>query len=384
MLPPEEITPPEYPFQKICSDYFSFNNCDYVVIVDRYSNWPLLFRSESGAMGLIKRLRETFVTFGVPEELTSDGGPQFTSGRTKEFLQSWGVHHRVTSVANPHANSRAEIAVKTVKRMLMDNTGPTGSVDVDKFQRAMLIYRNSIDPETKASPALILFGRPIRDPIPIVMGRYCPHETWQETTMNREKALAKRHSREHEKWSEHTHILPALCVGDHVYIQNLVGNHPKRWERTGVVVEVRQHHQYVIKVDGSGRVTLRNRQFLRKFIPFTKQSTDDIIAQHVLPATTSTKSPQQNPESLETVPEPPSDTANDKCSREVSTTHNPSTAQSLPLVSADYAAPSPTTETITSKTSEKKIPRALARLMPFNDPGEKENEPRRVTRRRNN
>ena len=293
MMPPEDISPPEYPFQKICSDYFSYNNVDYVVIVDRYSNWPMVFKSESGAQGLVKRLREVFVTFGVPEELTSDGGPQFTAWKTKEFLESWGVHHRISSVANPHSNSRAEIAVKTVKRMLMDNTGPSGSIDVDKFQKAMLIYRNSIDPETKASPALVLFGRPIRDAIPIVMGRYCPHDTWKETRAHRERALAKRHSREHEKWSEHTHHLPPLRVGDHVYLQNLVGNHPKRWERTGVVIEVRQHHQYVVKVDGSGRVTLRNRGHLRKFTPFMKLSSDDIISQHTLPATTSTSPLQE-------------------------------------------------------------------------------------------
>jgi len=30
---------------------------------------------------------------------------------------------------------------------------------------------------------------------------------------------------------------------------------------------VRQFDQYVVKVDGSGRVTLRNRKFLRKYIP---------------------------------------------------------------------------------------------------------------------
>ena len=233
MQPPSEPSQPDYPFQMLCSDYFTHNNHDYVVIVDRYTNWAMVFRSESASEGLIKRLRETFVTCCVPEELTSDGGPQYTSGKTQEFLRSWGVRHRITSVANPHANCQAEIAVKTVKRMLMDNTSPTGSLDVDKFQRAMLIYRNSIDPETKASPAMILFGRPIRDHIPIPMGRYCPHNTWQETSAYREKALAKRHSREHEKWSEHTKTLPPLRVGDHVYLQNLVGNHPNRWERTG-------------------------------------------------------------------------------------------------------------------------------------------------------
>ena len=163
-------------------------------------------------------MRDVFTTFGVPTELTSDGGPQFTAAVTTEFLRSWQVRHRLTSVANPHANTRAEVAVKTVKRMLMTNTSPSGSLNVDSFQRAMLIYRNSIDPETKASPALIVFGRPIRDPIPTPIGKYCPHMTWQETMINREIALAKRHSREHEKWSEHTRELKPLQIGDQVCV----------------------------------------------------------------------------------------------------------------------------------------------------------------------
>ena len=98
-----------------------------------------------------------------------------------------GVHHRLTSVGNPHANSRAEIAVKTVKRMLMANTLPSGSLDADPFKRAMLIYRNSIDPITKSSPAMAVFGRPVRDPIPAPLGRYCPHRTWEITADYREK-----------------------------------------------------------------------------------------------------------------------------------------------------------------------------------------------------
>ena len=56
-------------------------------------------------------------------------------------------------------------------------------------------------------------------------------------------------------------------VGDHVRIQNQVGNHPNQWDKTGVVVVVRQYHQYVIRVDGSGRITIRNRRLLRKYIP---------------------------------------------------------------------------------------------------------------------
>ncbi|KAK3769237.1 hypothetical protein RRG08_005184 [Elysia crispata] len=56
-------------------------------------------------------------------------------------------------------------------------------------------------------------------------------------------------------------------VGDYVRIQNQIGSYPLKWDKTGRVIEVRQFDQYAVKVDGSGRVTLRNRKFLRKYSP---------------------------------------------------------------------------------------------------------------------
>ncbi|CAG2237418.1 unnamed protein product [Mytilus edulis] len=85
MQPPSDITPPDYPFQMICSDYFTYNSNDYVVIVDRYSNWPMVYKSESGAEGLVKRLRETSVHLESPEELTSDEVHSSQQGRLKSF-----------------------------------------------------------------------------------------------------------------------------------------------------------------------------------------------------------------------------------------------------------------------------------------------------------
>lgn len=37
--------------------------------------------------------------------------------------------------------------------------------------------------------------------------------------------------------------------------------------RTSIVIKVRQFDQYVVKVDGSGRVTLHNQKFLWKYLP---------------------------------------------------------------------------------------------------------------------
>ena len=268
--PPAQPAEPQYPFQQLAADYFHYGGKNYLVIVDRYSHWPMAYRAENGSAGLIKILREVFSTYGVAEELASDGGKEFTAEETQKFFRSWSVHHRLSSVAFPHSNCRGELAVKQIKRIITSNISPSGSLDIDSFHKGILSYRNTIDPITKFSPAMAVFGRQMRDGLPVLPGKYNPHNTWKELLDHREKALAKRHVAHHEAWSEHTKKLPPLGVGAKVFIQNQVGNNPRRWERTGTVVETKDHDQYNVKVDGTGRLTLRNRRFLRQFSPIPR------------------------------------------------------------------------------------------------------------------
>ena len=60
--------------------------------------------------------------------------------------------------------------------------------------------------------------------------------------------------------------LPDLKVGDMVQIQNQHGNNPKRWCKSGKIVERLEFNQYLVKVDGGGRLTRRNRRFLKKIV----------------------------------------------------------------------------------------------------------------------
>ena len=58
------------------------------MIVDRYLNWPIISRSTGGAIGLIRYLPHAFMTYGTPEGLALDGGPEFTSVETRvQFLE---------------------------------------------------------------------------------------------------------------------------------------------------------------------------------------------------------------------------------------------------------------------------------------------------------
>ena len=127
-------------------------------------------------------------------------------------------------------------------------------------------YRN-----TKLSPTQYVFSRPIKDFIPILLGCYKPHPTWSDSLATREEALRNRHVMAVERWTEHTKRLPPLVVADHMRIQYQAGPHPTKWVKTGIVIVVHQFDQYVVRIDGSGRITTCNRKFLRKYIPVHTQ-----------------------------------------------------------------------------------------------------------------
>ena len=204
---------------------------------------------------------------GLPETLSSDGGPEFTSSCFKQLLLDYGIFHRISSAYNPHSNCRAEIAVKLMKRLIRENVSSFGSLDNAKITRALLQHRNTPDRDTGLSPAQLLLGRNLKDFLPTPPGRQKLGLIWKKTLEAREVALQHRSKSAEAVWVEHTRGLPPLKIGDHVIVQNQHGNYPNKWDNRGVVVEVLQFHQYKIRLDGSWQSTLRNRKFLRKFTP---------------------------------------------------------------------------------------------------------------------
>ena len=56
--PPKPIPLPDYHFQMVSSDYFSYSGHKYLVAVDRYSGWPLVVRArDETAEELVRVLR---------------------------------------------------------------------------------------------------------------------------------------------------------------------------------------------------------------------------------------------------------------------------------------------------------------------------------------
>ena len=277
--PPVPPVVPEYPFQHVCADYFHYGGHSFGVVVDRFSNWFQVYESAAGAKTLVAVARELCRDFGVPETLTSDGGPEFKAGEFQDFLKQHGIQHRLSSVAFPHANCRAELAVKTAKRLIRENVSADGKLNHTRLTRALLTYRNTPDRATDRSPAELLLGRQLRDflpgsqPSPPLRNSSNLSQTWQDVARWREMALSSRSTKAQERLSEHARDLPELDIGTHVLVQNQNGNNPRLWDKRGVIVEVLPFRQYRVMIDGSRRITLRNRKFLRAFTPVhSKQS----------------------------------------------------------------------------------------------------------------
>ena len=272
--PSEPNEPPSCPFEQIFADFFDFGGHHYLVAGDRLSGFTEVFytptgSSNSGARGLVKCLRKWFCTFGVPRQLSSDGGPEFSADLTSEFLKLWGVDHRMSSAYHPQSNGRAEVAVKAVKRLMRTNVGSAGTLDTDRFLRAMLQFRNTPDPDCGISPAQIVFGRPLRDNLLFTdyLNKSQFSKRWQDAWEAKQDALRARFIRTSENLNNHTRPLPPLLPGDKCFVQNQTGQHAKKWYYTGTVMRVLPHDKHAIKMDGSGRVTYRNRRFLRKYTP---------------------------------------------------------------------------------------------------------------------
>ena len=104
-----------------------------------------------------------FYRFGVPEEISSDGGPEFSSCSKKELFKTWDITHRVASAYYPKSNGRAEVAVKQAKRLLGSNITESGRLDSNGFLSEVLKLR--ITPKTycKVPPGEIMYEQQQQD-----------------------------------------------------------------------------------------------------------------------------------------------------------------------------------------------------------------------------
>ena len=173
--------------------------------------------------GFVRTLRTYFVTYGVPGEIATNGATVFMSAMVKDLLASYQVEHRVSSAHFPHPKQKAELGVKSMKRLCRENVGRNGSLDSDNIVRGLLAYRNTPDMDTNRSPAEVLYGRQLCGDLPVVGGRLRACDRWRLLREDRKKALSKRALRNSERLDAGSRQLPRLALGSTVRLRNLSG-----------------------------------------------------------------------------------------------------------------------------------------------------------------
>ena len=139
----------------------------------------------------------------------------------------------------------------------------------------LCLLKGTLQIPCKLSPAEIVFGRKLRDTLPridktsTIFFDNQINPIWRDAWKDKESSLRTRYQGSLSRLGEHSKTLPDLIVGDRVAVQNQSGSKPTKWDRTGVVLEIHDYDKYIVKVDGPGRLTQRNRRYLKKLFPDT-------------------------------------------------------------------------------------------------------------------
>ena len=112
-------------------------------------------------------LRNLFASQGLPEEVVSDNGPQFTSCEFKQFLRSNGIKQTLVPAYHPASNGAAEKSVQTVKAALMKQVLGEEAQQLTmslqhRLANFLLMYRSTPHSVTGVSPAELFLKRQLR------------------------------------------------------------------------------------------------------------------------------------------------------------------------------------------------------------------------------
>ena len=163
VAPMHPWTWPAKPWQRVHIDFAGpFCQKMYLLAVDAHSKWPEVFEmTQTTTAKTIAVLRHLFASYGLPEQVVSDNGPQFTSSDFASFLQANGVKHIRCAPYHPSSNGIAERFVRTFKEA-MRASGSDGRTPQHRLENFLLTYRATPHATTGVAPCTLFIGRSMR------------------------------------------------------------------------------------------------------------------------------------------------------------------------------------------------------------------------------
>lgn len=208
LAPLQPWTWPAKPFERVHVDFAGpIQGTMLLVLVDAHSKWPEVFPMAATTTGMtIEVLRKVFASHGLPKQLVSDNGPQFTSKEFEVFMKKNGVHHIRVAPYHPASNGLAERFVQSVKMALKTSERDGRSLN-HRLCEFLLTYRNTPHATTGVSPASLLVHRPLCTRLDLLKPDRQSHVVYQQA---RQKKLHDDRSQDRE-----------FFVGQKVMVRNL-------------------------------------------------------------------------------------------------------------------------------------------------------------------
>ena len=112
---------PKHPWERLHIDFAGpFMNKSFLVLVDAHSKWPeVVEMNTTTTEATIRVLRRLFSSYGLPKQIISDNGPQFTSVEFQTFMKENGIKHIRSSPYHPASNGQVERFIQTFKRLVV-------------------------------------------------------------------------------------------------------------------------------------------------------------------------------------------------------------------------------------------------------------------------
>lgn len=152
---------PECAWYRVGVDIFCYGGHSYLIAYDSFSNFPEVEKlSDTSSTTTISALSAIFSRYGIPVEVCTDNGPQFSSYEFAKFAKRYDFTYITSSPGYPQSNGLAEKGVQVVKRILKKSADAG-----EDFWLGLLAYR-SAPLEDSRSPGELLQGRRLRGNLP--------------------------------------------------------------------------------------------------------------------------------------------------------------------------------------------------------------------------
>ena len=181
----------EEPFRRIAMDIVGplprsrAGNRYILVVCDYATRYPDAIPLRSiDAECVAEKMIELFSRVGIPQEILTDQGTNFTSQLLKEVHSMLHINSIRTSPYHPQTDGLVERFNQTLKQMLKKTASEEGK-DWDKLIPYLLFaYREVPQMSTGFSPFELMYGRPVRGPLDIV------RESWEANSRSSQSIVS--------------------------------------------------------------------------------------------------------------------------------------------------------------------------------------------------